>query len=53
MPKATRISASVPASSVSSERAEGHPLVLIALFSGTGLLISLIAVLMGVQPAWY
>ena len=53
MPKATRVSVSIPASRISSHTSEGHPLVRIALFSGAGLLASLIAILMGVQPAWY
>jgi hypothetical protein len=53
MPKAVRISAPIPASSVSSEKSKSHPLVAIAIFSGIGLLVSLIAILMGVQGAWY
>jgi hypothetical protein len=53
MPKAARISVKIPASTVSSEKSESHPLVSIAIFSGIGLLISLIAILMGVQGAWY
>jgi hypothetical protein len=53
MPKAARISARIPASTASSEKSENHPLVSIALFSGIGLLASLIAILMGVQGAWY
>jgi hypothetical protein len=53
MPKAARISAPIPASTISSERSESHPLVSIAIFSGIGLLVSLIAILMGVQGAWY
>jgi hypothetical protein len=53
MPKAARISAQIPASTISSEKSESHPLVSIAIFSGIGLLVSLIAILMGVQGAWY
>jgi hypothetical protein len=53
MPKAARISAPIPASTVSSEKSESHALVSIAIFSGIGLLASLIAILMGVQGAWY
>jgi hypothetical protein len=53
MPKAARISVQVPASTASSEKSESHPLVSIAIFSGIGLLVSLIAILMGVQGAWY
>ena len=53
MPKATRIAASIPVASTSPNRSDDHPLVSIALFSGIGLLVSLVAVLMGVQLAWY
>jgi hypothetical protein len=53
MPKAARISVQIPASTVSSEKSESHPLVSIAIFSGIGLLASLIAILTGVQGAWY
>jgi hypothetical protein len=53
MPKATRISASLAASSYHRQRPEGHPLVSIALFSALGLLISLVATMMGVQGVWY
>jgi hypothetical protein len=58
MPKAARVSVPIPASSVSSETSKseksvGHPLVSIALFCGIGLLVSLVAMLWGVQGAWY
>jgi hypothetical protein len=56
MPKATRVSVSIPVSetsSSSSEASESHPLVSIALFCGIGLLISLVSILMGVQGAWW
>ncbi|MDE2472564.1 MAG: hypothetical protein KGL35_28505 [Bradyrhizobium sp.] len=53
MPKATRVSLSIPASPVSSDKSEGHPLVLIILFCGVGLLVSLVAILMGIQLVWY
>jgi hypothetical protein len=53
MPKAARISARIPASTASSEKSESHPLVSIAIFSGLGLLASLIAILMGVQGTWF
>ncbi len=55
MPKAAaaRISAAVAVTTASPQQSEGHPLVPIALFSGIGLLVSLVAVLMGVQGAWY
>jgi hypothetical protein len=52
MPKATRIAAWIPASSI-LPKPDDHPLVSVALFSGIGLLVSLVAVLMGVQGAWY
>jgi hypothetical protein len=53
MPKAVHVSTQIPASTASSEKSEGHPLVAIALFSGIGLLISLTAVLLGVSGVWY
>ena len=53
MPKATRVSVSIPASPISSITAEGHPLVWLALFCGIGLLASLVSILMGVQAVWY
>jgi hypothetical protein len=53
MPKATRVSVSIPASTISSDKSQGHPLVSIALFCGIGLLVSLVATLMGAQAAWY
>ena len=52
MSKATRIAASIPVSST-SPKSDDHPLVSIALFSGIGLLVSLVAALTGVQGAWY
>jgi hypothetical protein len=52
MRKAARISAPISDASASSEPSEGHPLVWIALFCGTGLLVSLVAILMGVPVAW-
>jgi hypothetical protein len=53
MPKAARISAPVSASKASSDKSDSYPLVSIALFSGIGLLASLIAIIMGVPGAWY
>ncbi|MBR0696014.1 hypothetical protein [Bradyrhizobium lablabi] len=52
MPKAARIPTSVPVSSA-SEKSDSSQLVSIALFSGIGLLISLVAVILGVQGVWY
>jgi len=43
----------ISASTGSSDRSDNSPLVTIALFSSIGLLVSLIAVLMGVQGVWY
>jgi len=45
MPKTARSSRLTPAAIASSEKSEGHPLVMIALFSGIGLLLSLIAII--------
>jgi hypothetical protein len=53
MPKAARISAQIPALTAASDKSDSHPLVSIAIFSGIGLLVSLIAILMGVQGVWY
>ena len=52
MPKAARIAKPIVTSSA-SENSDSAQLVSIALFSGIGLLISLVAVIMGVQGAWY
>ena len=51
MPKAIRISPLIPASSTSSGKSNS-PLVSIALFCGIGLLVSLVAILMGVPGVW-
>ena len=54
MPKATRVSVSIPVSPTASDTSEeGHPLVWIALFCGIGLLASLVSILMGLQATWY
>jgi hypothetical protein len=53
MAKAARIFVPISASTGSSDRSDSSPLVSIALFSGIGLLASLIAILMGVQGVWY
>lgn len=52
MPKTVRIAAQISKATASSEKSESHPLVSIALFSGIGLLASLILVLMGAQGVW-
>jgi hypothetical protein len=51
MPKAARISKPIAALSASAN-SDSAQLVSIALFSGIGLLISLVAVIFGVQGAW-
>ena len=53
MLKAARVFVPISASTGSFDRPDNSPLVAIALFSGIGLLASLIAVLMGVQGVWY
>jgi hypothetical protein len=53
MPKAVQISTPISASAATSQKSEGHPLVPIAIFSGIGLLVSLIAILMGVSGEWF
>lgn len=52
MTKAARIKSSLRASSTSGD-SDHTQLISIALFSGIGLLISLVAVLMGIQGAWF
>ncbi len=52
MPKAARIAKPLVTSSA-AENSDNSQLVSIALFSGIGLFISLVAVIMGVQGAWY
>src|SRR6185312_15106622 len=49
MSKAVRVSPSISPSRVSSRESDNHQLISIALFSGIGLLVSLVAVLLGVQ----
>jgi len=51
MPKAARISTSIPVSSA-SESSDTSQFVTVALFSGIGLLISLVAVILGIQGVW-
>jgi hypothetical protein len=52
MPKAARIAKPIAATSA-SENSDRAQFISIALFSGVGLLISLVAVITGVQGAWY
>ena len=57
MTKAVRFVSSIPASYVPSKsdtrQSDNHQLISIALFSGIGLLVSLVAVICGVQGVWY
>jgi len=60
MPKAARIFSSISApridterSAIPAERSDISELVGVALFSGIGLFISLVAVILGVQGAWF
>jgi len=54
MPKAARITASIPASAAAaSEKSGSGQFIAVALFSGIGLLISLVAIIVGVPGAWY
>jgi hypothetical protein len=52
MSKAARLVVSRPASTASSD-SKSHELISIALFSGIGLLITFVAILFGVQGAWF
>ena len=51
MPKAARITTSISVSSA-SENSDTSQLVTIALFCGIGLLVSLVAMIFGVQGVW-
>ncbi len=54
MSKAARIPASIsPSAAASSEKSDHSQLIAVALFSGIGLLISLVAIIMGVPGVWY
>ena len=58
MQKAARISLQLPASTASSRKSDiassdTNSLVAIAIFSGIGLLVSLVAMVTGVPGAWY
>lgn len=52
MPKAVRLSPLISTPAASSEKSNNNQLISIALFSSIGLLVSLLAVLMGVSGAW-
>jgi hypothetical protein len=49
MPKVARISPSIAST---SQRSDTYELISVALFSGVGLLISLVVVIAGVQGVW-
>jgi hypothetical protein len=51
MPKAARISPSIPVSST-LQRSDTYELISVALFSGIGLLLSLAIVIAGVRGVW-
>ncbi len=54
MPKAARIATPIKATSTpESESSDMAEFVTVALFSGIGLLISLVAVILGIQGAWF
>ncbi|MCK1742652.1 hypothetical protein IVA80_17700 [Bradyrhizobium sp. 139] len=60
MPKAARISSSISARHIYSERStipakrfDSSELIGVALFSGIGLFVSLVAVILGVQGSWF
>jgi|HubBroStandDraft_5_1064220.scaffolds.fasta_scaffold30462_4 hypothetical protein len=53
MPNAARIARSLRASTVALETSEGRPLIIVALFCGVGLLLSLIAIITIGPEAWY
>ena len=57
MSKAVRLTAAIPvtdgASRDASQASKHNEFVPIAIFSGLGLLISLVAVLFGAQGAWF
>ena len=53
MTKAVRVAAKLPALPAASEKSGSQEFVTIAIFSGIGLFISLVAVMMGVQGVWY
>jgi hypothetical protein len=60
MPKAARIFSSISApriytedSAVPAKRSDTSEFIGVAIFSGIGLFISLVAVILGVQGAWF
>ncbi|MGY8711914.1 hypothetical protein RAD16_39785 [Bradyrhizobium sp. 18BD] len=60
MPKAARVFPSISApriyterSAIPAKRSDTSELIGVALFSGIGLFVSLIAVILGIQGAWF
>jgi len=53
IPASTSARALVPSRKSTGQRTDMTELVPIALFSGMGLLVSLVAILLGVQGGWY
>lgn len=60
MPKAVRIFSSISApriyterSAIPAKRSDTSELIGVVIFSGIGLFISLVAVILGVQGAWF
>jgi hypothetical protein len=60
MPKAARISSSISApriytedSAIPAKRSDTSEFIGVAIFTGIGLFISLVAVILGVQGAWF
>jgi len=60
MPKAARIFSSISApriyterSAIPAKRSDTSELIGVAIFSGIGLFVSLIAVILGIQGAWF
>ncbi len=53
MPKVARVSTPVTIPVAWSTKSDHHQLIVIALFCGIGLLVSLVAMLVGIQGAWY
>ena len=60
MPKAARIFSSISVPRIFTERSEAtdkqsdhHQFIAVALFSGIGLFVSLVAVIMGMQGVWF
>ncbi|MBR0839362.1 hypothetical protein JQ607_04055 [Bradyrhizobium liaoningense] len=60
MPKAARIFSSISApriyterSAIPAKRSDSSEFVAVALFSGIGLFVSLIAVIVGMQGVWF